>query len=797
MKLLLLITFLFSKSLFAGYCYDQETDSIINENSNRISHCWNIPKRFDYNRNKWFPTCNNTFALNLDPYLFGAEIYRQYWCPFGLDRSVVSGLEDFGWFSNDNECDAFNPISRLYSSFWFLKKISQSQKYYGGQHSSNWHTRVINLINDSGGLYAECDLEDSHYAPVSITAYNYNPFGITLLQNFFFGVNVASAVSALAHEAQHELESHIECTRYNNTSSCDYGYELFNPGIGFDDHSAYTITHWFYEDSMKSFFVDDQNPPQRLISRTEETDSNGNWQLGCRFKMLYSNYLIAHSWVIVSSDDNRFNIPKDVNSYLGISEMMDDINPKWVCSPSVFCRESDFTFNPEEHNNQSCNEILNPNNAQVNEYNRNLCYSAIGTYMDQLNSIDGQGPEASSRIHQEQIHQFNVNKRRCIPISEQQIDRYCESRLLEAQDAFNVDEYGFISDFSQSAADLCVQRFCQLPDQNELFIFLSDESFVDMWNRLQRDRYSEEENINFILNSGRLNNGKCPEYFCGRDLNCLKRYFTYGGNIELARGEAGYCTEQYLQCIEDSGENFRLENYPNFVVPDEFETISTEDGREYARINSYPCYEAYRNCKVRSSVNIGKILAQIYLEKEENITLIKKITSIESKVNPQKELENKLKPSAKESFTKELLFQLGKIENNSRGFVETESFYRWLTLPENISKFAHYVPREFLMFYPKEYSSYYAGDWIKKIIPLTRNEVIKDSTKLSSMFEIYERDMGILKKYNDKLIKQILFTASLNLTKEDFKKMIEFLYKAKTVDEQLKVLQEIEKISKI
>ena len=194
----------------------------------------------------FYPVCRESYAKKIDPYLFGVEFFREGICPDGvLDESLFSGFsyDEDSFFVGLNaeymelsvpyratsrlnaqgfslRCDMFHPKTRLAGSLFLLKQMSSNHALYFDHHE-DWKPYTYNLIEESGGVERECDdgfnINATHYA-----------WQITLWENFFYYSDVRYNTGTLAHEGQHEIESHIGCERSDRGSQCDTGYEMYN-----------------------------------------------------------------------------------------------------------------------------------------------------------------------------------------------------------------------------------------------------------------------------------------------------------------------------------------------------------------------------------------------------------------------------------------------------------------------------------------------------------------------------------------------------------------------------------------
>ena len=280
----------------------------------------------------------------------------------------------------------------------------------------------------------------------------------------------------------------------------------------------------------------------------------------------------------------------------------------------------------------------------------------------------------------------------------------------------------------------------------------------------------------------------CLTYFCGDDVDCKLRYIRFEGNVELATSQPGSCVGDYLSCIESTGENFNLDEYPEYILSTEesgedSQAQSSEESRE-REIVSYACMEAYEMCNVRATAQKGLILANLYREKAENEILISKALGLE-KINPNDLISHRVRPSGKQSFTNELLFEIEQLQKSPQNLESVKRFNYWFSMPENQSKFAHYMPEDYLAFNDKETAVYFA--WINSF-------KATDISKLSSVVKLideYNSLEKILSSYKGEDIQKILLNASKNLPKKEYLKLFNIFNSAPTLTDKIDTLKEL------
>ena len=79
MKKIILVIFLitFSFNIFPT-CFDTETRDWDDTQPKRITNCWDIPRHYKMDEGRWYPTCDDTFAYDLDPHSYGHVSYQTF-----------------------------------------------------------------------------------------------------------------------------------------------------------------------------------------------------------------------------------------------------------------------------------------------------------------------------------------------------------------------------------------------------------------------------------------------------------------------------------------------------------------------------------------------------------------------------------------------------------------------------------------------------------------------------------------------------------------------------------------------
>ena len=138
MRLFTLISFiLFSWSAHAYRCFNTSTQRWDNQND-RISSCWDISRHYDPAEDEWFPTCDNSFALKIDPFVHGVSTNRDYWCPGGrMNLNLVHAIDGENWRRVDNECDPFKVGPRVIAPLWLLDRMEKFESNINSNYQSD------------------------------------------------------------------------------------------------------------------------------------------------------------------------------------------------------------------------------------------------------------------------------------------------------------------------------------------------------------------------------------------------------------------------------------------------------------------------------------------------------------------------------------------------------------------------------------------------------------------------------------------------------------------------------------
>ena len=556
MKYLILILCVFSIDAYSFQCFNLESEIWAPVTTQTKNHCWDIPKRYydastdtSFIPSGWYPTCDNTYANYLDPMFHGLEYYKDYWCPGGLlDLSIISGVNRF-LVEGENNCDLFSPKGRVISSFWLLEALDRSNAR-GGDYFANWTSKIFSEINQNNGIiFTGCDLNNFNVIAS-------NPGTIVVLNTLFlYSVPISKASATLVHEGQHDYTSHIRCSRgLGNRMACDRGIYQFNPGDS--TYGSFTMDYIVFDELLgaSSFETDNQDIP--TLENFDVLHQDGSTRSFCRNKPLLNLNQKYYVFSQLNFDwQEQINTPMDPYRYTTLWEMDFDYFPSWLCSPITNCEE--YIFAEGNEGRLSCNETLNSDNVAINQHNLDVCNRGIDAYTSALNEPGSFNQEAANAIHQNEINRREREGEQCLPITQEHLNQYCDSRINEATTAFNIDPFGYLEQYGQSNLDVCVQRYCEQPGiVNDLWNGLSGNEVYSTINRLSNGNINSylRENYSASLNS-------CLEYFCGDDEKCKTRYIRYEGNLNIVNGDHSYCVEEYLTCIERSGAPFALEGY--------------------------------------------------------------------------------------------------------------------------------------------------------------------------------------------------------------------------------------------
>ena len=182
-------------------------------------------------------------------------------------------------------------------------------------------------------------------------------------------------------------------------------------------------------------------------------------------------------------------------------------------------------------------------------------------------------------------------------------------------------------------SDDCVKRFCSRDDiRQEIFSgydapeeryqwWVNEAALYPQWN-------TEEKRKQWILSK---DSGRCMEYFCGDDYQCMLRYIRFNGNIDIATGNVSSCINDYLQCVEASSDDIMDEILAEYILPQENETnriqsiagqnpleIATNNSfNQVEQLNVFACKEALNMCQVLETNMRLVILKELYVYEQE------------------------------------------------------------------------------------------------------------------------------------------------------------------------------------
>lgn len=737
----------------------------------------------------FFPTCTESFANNIDPAVHGILAYRDQWCPNGqFDSSLLRGVDVdgytilSGWLANYHlhssehtltrldDCDLFHTRNRLASAAYILKVLSRNSNI-NSTFYKNWNSYTKRTVRESGGLYKTCR-ERGHGAVHQKTR-------IVLPEVYFWGMSLEYATMVLAHEGQHEYETHVFCDRADDLWGCDEGYEVYNPGPGFDDTNAYTISFWIYDDMLKSFMMDD-NSNIKIVQ-------DGNQ---CRYQYLLTAPLRNNTFSYRASDYEMFNIPVPAFRYESLADMNADINPPWNCTLNQICSPSDFTYTPGIRENLSCNETLNPDNAVINAFNASLCEENHPLIEGYRNLISEAQPEEVDGLRQQYTNHVFNSRRACEPITQENLDNYCDQRIGEVDNVYELDEYGYMTEYSNTGADYCAKKYCQQPEFLEIFHLLKTDP--DYSERVLNREYSSHSSYYAIFDP---KNSLCLQYFCGEDLDCLRRYVIYGGNPEIARGELNTCEGEYISCLDDNGMVYESDEYPNYLYPRE----NNEENNEFdentfmshhpdiREITSLSCQRAYNICLVRDSAQKGKILGHLYKEINKAYRYVG-VANGTAKINPSDFITSRIRPSTKQKFTNELVYRLNQLEKGPTNFKVVKKFNSWFSQRENLSYFGHFNPQAFLAFFDLQDAALINGPWMNKRKALDLFELAKSDSELSSLLSEYTSMEKINNRYTGVYIQSVILNAAKTMPEKQYRYLLQNMLDAKNSDELIRAI---------
>ena len=141
---------------------------------------------------------------------------------------------------------------------------------------------------------------------------------------------------------------------------------------------------------------------------------------------------------------------------------------------------------------------------------------------------------------------------------------------------YALDQYGYLAQYGQSDADFVLEDIVKVIKQKMVFGKsprgrFTGEYLYQWWMEHGQYMYgiqNEDDWLRMIITFADEGE-ELLRLFLWEDLKCMLRYIRYEGDTSLANRDLNQCTENYLTCIENSGEEFNLEEYPEHIAPRE------------------------------------------------------------------------------------------------------------------------------------------------------------------------------------------------------------------------------------
>ena len=147
-----------------------------------------------------------------------------------------------------------------------------------------------------------------------------------------------------------------------------------------------------------------------------------------------------------------------------------------------------------------------------------MCLDRLEDYRNRLRADENNSEETAMSIHQEEANERLRLTQQCIRPTQEDVNNYCDIQLNFARNVFELDRHGAMSEFSQSSADLCAQRFCAKPEvMADFFGLNSDGEYIYsgewLYNQYSGLELNHEEYNSYINGVSGEKGGSCLDYF--------------------------------------------------------------------------------------------------------------------------------------------------------------------------------------------------------------------------------------------------------------------------------------------
>jgi hypothetical protein len=459
-----------------------------------------------------FDWCSN--SVHIDNLWQGLHLneHRDHW----LDVFNTDGR---------NYCNPLGGIARLFNAAWFLGEIywhrtNDTFPSPPAPPTTNWLAHVVAKSED--GYSYTCNRKQTGTTQGVATN---EESGRTWLRPLFFEFSVPLRAAALAHEATHEDEGHVDEDDIpaDLKTRCGTSVDRYFP-----DYNSNTTTIEVLHNAIQTYLKDAES--NQLLIR--QVNFPG---IGFTNMCIYIP-LLSHALFVQSLDTIKYKLDCFLeNPYLGSFDGIIYGHPYWYCDRVCY---------PEEYlpgGKSFCNEDYQPGNHDINQHNYSLC-----TALD--DSVSGDATEAARKAARDE---FIRNRQQCIGgVSDQYLDRYCSNLIADSgirnvellSDAWTIDDEPGIwipnTEFNE-----CAKRYCE-------------DRFDPAWITDARNACYEWSDTTGCLNHlcGSLNSfaPESMEYF--ESVQCRRHYIEHNGDSDACFDtleNLGKCENVYAGCVNE------------------------------------------------------------------------------------------------------------------------------------------------------------------------------------------------------------------------------------------------------
>ena len=680
----------------------------------------------------------------VDPALSGDNAYLPRWCNDPIVGRLWRGLsldEDLwneGWGYHD-ACNVDRFLARLFGAAWLVREHQRIAKVFGGSYWWDW----LRPLEDDG-YEPKC----SNDRPGLNATHFSGGFGELLSTNltvkWAYRMALAPRSSTLIHEATHAYEGHIDDGECPNEFSCDDSYGRNNANtnqINYMEELLRTYDVEPIQTGLEAFvLVNDQDIQRRV---TSFVDTSGNNM--CQFIPLVDD---TNRTRLISEADRRlrknFRDLAPVFPYSTPADVDSRHNVPWQCD---HCDRGEYTYNIDTWGqNRACNETVNSANIERNRHNRQVC--------DDFNTRILHAP--GRQHYSTAVNWRNSELDFCASGGNHtDLRRYCASEQASAGHVRDIDERGFFTEFGFNDGVRCVREWCQT-------------NFNDSWIA-----HSEDRNYSDPLG--------CVDAICADDATCRHRFLRYRGDPRFyGQFGVGRCANQYLSCIEEGGEEFNLEEWP--------EHIRQDDG---ASIVEGACKVEYDNCRFWTGVH-NRMLAYLMRFKLKRISLIPPVM-VANIANERINVMRQLPQGSQAAFSAEMA-RLEQQVVAAKGLSSSalEELNTFMSYPESRYALFRELPQAYVALYGKKGQEAIVGPKVKS----TRGGLPKAGdldAEGKMLLQELEREKVDRKENSYRSMLEIMKRAALKMSPSEFAFAVNQLSQSKSLLDRQTAIQNLQK----